>query len=343
MTIGTLDVWGDRYSGGSITKGSEATTTFGGDASIHVGGATDVTVMGYATRSRTPVAEWHSQMDLQIGHILPNGNSVTLRARVIGGVTLPAGDQNVAYLEYGVPLHLPVSRLRTPGRVYGRVVDATTGRGVSGALVRLGPQVAITDNHGQVAFGGVPGGEHRLSMAQEASFADAVFVGDPTISVDSARTQPTRFQVAIAQSARLDVIVRRFATLTNAGATQDSLVDAGPLANATLVLASDRDTLYRTTNEKGATSFTDVPPGKWVITTRGDAPAFHRFDPDRLELTLAAGETRAMTFRLLPRKREVEMIGGPQELRPQTAEPKASAAPSVRTGRPNTDRPRQDH
>jgi hypothetical protein len=314
--VGAVNVWADRYSGGSISKGTEATMTLGGDASLHVGRATDVTVMAYATQTRTPIAEWHSQIDLQIAHALPNGSSVTLRGRVIGGATLPTADRSVAYLQYGMPLQLPISRLRTPGRVYGRVIDASTGRGVSGALVRLGPQVAITDNRGQVAFGGVPGGEHRLSMAQEASFADAVFVGDPTIMVDSARTQPTRFQLAVAQSARLDVAIRRFAALSTTGTTQDSLVDAGPLANTTLVLASGHDTLYRATNDQGTASFTDVPPGTWVITMRGDAPPFHRFDPDRVELTLAPGETRALTMRLLPRKRDVQMIGAPRELKP---------------------------
>jgi len=220
-------------------------------------------------------------------------------------------------------------------------VDAVTGRGVSGALVRLGPQVAITDDRGQVAFGGVPGGEHRVSMSQETSFADAVFVGDPTLRVDSTRTQPTTFELAIARSARVDIAVRRYSTArTQVTGGADSLVDAGPLANAALLLAGERDTLYRTTNDQGTVSFTDVPPGRWVITIRGDAPAFHRFDPDRVELTLAPGETKALAFRLVPRKREVQLIGDGQELRSTVADPKsASPTPAVRTGKPN-DRPR---
>src|SRR5439155_23126436 len=165
--------------------------------------------------------------------------------------------------------------------------------GIPGALVRLGPQVAITDKRGQVAFGGVPGGEHRVSMSQETSLADAVFIGDPSLRVDSTRTQPTTFKLAIARSARVDVGVRRFATArTGVAGSPDSLVDAGPLANATLVLAGGRDTLYRTTSENGKASFTDVPPGKWIVTIRGDAPPFPRFDPHRRQFTLAPAESR---------------------------------------------------
>jgi hypothetical protein len=334
---GGLGFWADTYSGGSVTKGTDGTLTLGADASMRIARTTDVTITGYSTRLRVLGAEWHSQVDAQVAHVLLNGTSITLRARMIGGGSLPSADGNIAYLEYGIPLRLPISRLRTTGRVYGTVIDAVTGLGVPGALVRLGPQVAITDKQGQVAFGGVPGGEHRVSMSQETSFADAVFIGDPTLLVDSARTQPTTFRLAIARSARVDISVRRFATVrTSVADGPDSLADAGPLANATLVLAGTRDTLYRTTTDNGKVSFTDVPPGTWVVSIRGETAAFHRFDPDRLEVTLAPGEIKELGFRLVPRKREVQLIGVGQELRPTTADPKATTpAAGTRTVKPN--------
>ena len=314
-----------------------------GDATARVNRTTDVSLSGYATRLRIPFVEWHSQLDATVTHALRNGNAVTLRARLLSGGAYKRSDQSVAYLEYSLPVRLPVSRLRTPGRVYGRVVDATTGNGVPGALVRLGPQVAITDSHGEVAFGGVPGGEHRLSMSQETSLSDAVFVGDPTVMVDSTRAEPTVFKLAIARSARLDIDVRRFATArTSVAGAPDSLSDAGPLANAMLMLVGERDTLYRTTDESGKVSFTDVPPGAWVVSIRGDAPAFHRFDPDRLELRLAPAETRNIAFRLVPRRREVQLIGGGQELRPTAADPKTTSPPgAIKTVKPNEQRDRQ--
>lgn len=340
---GTVAMSAARYDGGAITHGADATMTFTGDASFRMSRTSDISLSGYATRLRLTDAEWHSQLDALVSHVLPNGSSVTLRARLISGGSYGRSEQNVAYLEYGIPLRLPVSRLRTPGRVYGRVVDAATGNGVPGALVRLGPQVAITDTRGQVAFGGVPGGEHRLSMSQETSFTDAVFVGDPTLMVDSARAEPTMFRLAIARSARLDIEARRFAVArTGIAGAPDSLSDAGPLANAMLVLVGDRDTLYRTTGANGTVSFTDVPPGAWVISIRGDAPAFHRFEPDRLELQLGPAETKSLTFRLVPRRREVQLIGDGQELRSKSADPKTTTPPSgTKTVKPN--KQKNDH
>jgi hypothetical protein len=339
---GQLALWTERFSGGSLTRGTQGMLTFGGDATLELAHRFHVTLLGYATRAQVSGAPWQSQADLRVSRTLRSGNHIALRARVIGGGSLSLSQQSVAFLEYGMPLRLPVSRLRTPGRVYGRVVDAVSGRGVPGALVRLGPQVAITDGDGDVAFGGVPGGEHRLSMSQETSFSDAVFVGDPTVRVDSTRAQPTTFRLAIARGAHLDIDVRRFASArTSVAGSPDSLVDAGPLSNATLVLAGERDTLYRTTRANGTASFSDIPPGHWAVSIRGDAPAFHRFDPDRVELTLEPGESRALKFRLLPRKREVQIIGGEQELRNQPSDPRNSTPtpPTPRTRKPDDSRP----
>lgn len=322
FTRGSAGGWVARYSGGSITKGASGTDTYGGDVALRLTRTTELMAMGFATLVRMPLSGWHSQMDVQIARLLPNGATVTLRARLLGGGVLPASQRTVAYLEYGMPVRLPVARLRTPGRVYGRVVDATSGRGVPGALVRLGPQVAITDNAGKVAFGGVPAGEHRLSMTQETSYANTVFVGDPTVRVDSTKRQPTTFELAVARSARVDVAVRRFtAVRTGLASAPDSLTDAGALENVTLMLVSGRDTVYDATGANGTTTFTDVPPGNWMLIIGSEAPAFQRFDPDRMELTLGAGETRPVSFRLVPRKREVQIIGAGEELKAMPPKP----------------------
>ena len=315
--LGTsLGAFVTRFNGKSLTKGAEDAITIGGDASIRLFTATSASFSAFTTRHRVPGARWQSLLDGRLGQMLPNGATLSLRLRLAGNNTSTT-EHSAAFLEYSMPLRLPVSRLRTPGRVQGRIVDAGTGRGVSNAIVRVGRQVAVTDSKGQVAFGRVPAGEHRVSLAQEVSLADAVFIGDPMLRVDSARGVPITFQLRVARAARVDVVVRRFSAVRTAlDGAADSLAVAGLQADVILRLTNQRDTIYRHTDAEGRTSFTDVPPGRWTVAVHSDAPALHRFDPDRQELTLAAGEAKAMAFRLVPRQRDVQIIGPGEELRP---------------------------
>lgn len=320
---GSITAFGGQYSGGSVVKGSEPSVTLGGSASLRIGDMLDATMIASANRLGTIDRSWFGNIDAQLSHTLRTGATLTLRTRMFQGPAGNPGSPVVAYLEYAMPIGLPVSRLRTPGRANGRVLDAATGRGVANALVRLGPQVGITDRSGRVHFGGLPAGEHRVSLSQETSYADVVFLGDPTLRVDSGRGEPATFTLRIARGARVEISARRFVIArTGMAGAADSLADAGPLVANGFRLLGERDTLYRTTDENGRVSFNDVAPGKWIVEADGDVPTFHRFAPERVEIVLSAGETRSVGFRLIPRAREVKIINDTQEVQVVPAEPK---------------------
>ncbi|HJQ19294.1 MAG TPA: carboxypeptidase-like regulatory domain-containing protein [Gemmatimonadaceae bacterium] len=312
----------ERYSGGSILKGLDDILTVGGSANMHVLGL-DASVVVNSNRMGGVARYWLTNIDAQISHMLRNGSSITMRGRVLqGGYGLATSMPPVAYLEYSMPLGVPVSHLHTPGRATGRVVDAVTGRGIANALVRLGPQVAITDRNGRVSFGGLPAGAHRVTLSQETSYADAVFIGDPVLHVDSVASAPKHFTLKVARGASVDISAREFAvSRTGIAGQADSLVDVGPLVGTGFRLIGDRDTLYRASDENGRLTFTDVAPGKWILVPDGDVPSFHRFDPERLEIQLAPGENRAVIVRLVPKPREVKIMNGGEEVHAIPAEP----------------------
>lgn len=320
---GSITAFGGQYSGGSVMRGSEPLVTVGGSASLRLGDLLDATMIASASRLGTLDRSWFGNVDAQLSHTLRSGAMVTLRTRMFQGNAGYAVAPAVAYLEYAMPIGLPVSRLRMPGRANGRVIDAATGRGVANALVRLGPQVGITDDNGRVRFGGLPAGEHRVSLSQETSYADVVFVGDPTLRVDSGARNPATFTLKIARGARVQISARRFVIArTGMAGAADSLADAGPIVATAFRLLGERDTLYRTTDENGRLSFNDVAPGKWIVEADGDVPSFHRFAPERVEIVLAAGETRSVDFRLIPRAREIKILNDTEEVRAVPAEPK---------------------
>jgi hypothetical protein len=107
----------------------------------------------------------------------------------------------------------------------------------------------------------------------------------------------------------------------------DSLVDAGPMQNMLVVLTSRRDTLYQTTDAKGKVSFTDVPPGAWVVTiVAADLPMHHAFDRQSYELSLEPGQVVSTEFRLVPRRRAVQMVTNGSTESISRADPAATAA-----------------
>jgi hypothetical protein len=190
-------------------------------------------------------------------------------------------------------------------------VDEQTGQGVAGALVRLGPQAAITDDEGRVAFAGLPAGSYRVALAQQLSSGSTLFTGNPVVVVDDSRHTPSRFDVAVEPAGSITGSVRQIILArTGIGASADSLADGGPLEGVSVALAGARDTVYRTTDASGTFTFTDVPSGSWTLIVMAETPAQTQWEQERIPVAMAAGEHRTVTFRLVPKRRKVKMVGG---------------------------------
>jgi hypothetical protein len=217
--------------------------------------------------------------------------------------------REVAFIEYAMPLQMPIGRARSIGRVRGRVVDQETGRGVAGTLVRLGPKAAITDADGRVAFAGLPAGEYRLAIAQQTSQSATVFTGDPTVRVDSANRSPTTFALAVERAGMVIGSVRQMVVArTGIESASDSLADAGPLNEVSLALVGVRDTVFATTDAAGAYRFAEVASGSYVLKVMTEAHAGTRWEPAEIEVTVKPAVTRQVAFRSVPRRRAVQMI-----------------------------------
>lgn len=297
--------------GSGVAGNRTKITTAGLDISTQPVSGTEIQLSGFGVRAGN--APWSAQADLRISQVLASQIVVSARAHL---ATRPVGssalaDANAFYLELAVPLQVPVLPKRGVGRVVGTVRDAATGRALPNTLVRVGSRVGVTNGSGRVVLTGVAPGEHRVSLGEDTTLASSVLSGSSTVHIDSTKQRTARFSVAVARGAGVNGEIRRMAraqTVLDSGAA-DSLVDAGPLENMLVALSSRRDTLYQTTDSKGRVSFTDVPPGEWVVTIVGaDLPANHVFDRQSHDLSLAPGEVVTTSFRLLPRRRAVQMV-----------------------------------
>ncbi|MEO5815566.1 MAG: NEW3 domain-containing protein [Gemmatimonadaceae bacterium] len=304
----SFSVYGETSKGMSITRGASHLLTYGGDTRLRLLPATYLTLAGFSS-SVLDGGDRYAQADATLSQYLSTGATISLRVRVS---SLNDGNgRNVAFAEYSTPLQLPTGRARSVGRVRGRVVDQETGQGVSGTLVRLGPQAAITDDEGRVAFAGLPAGQYRLSIAQQRAQTPTVFTGDATVVIDSTRRVPTTFALAVQRAGIVEGSVRQMAVArTSLQTAPDSLADAGPLSAITLALIGVRDTVYASTDANGAFRFNEVSGGSWVLKVASEAPLGLRWEPAEIEVSVEPGATRTIEFRQVPRRRAVQMIGG---------------------------------
>ena len=303
----SISLYGETSKGMAISRGADNIVTFGGDGRLRVAANTHVTLNGFQTRILSS-GDRYTQLDGGVSQFLPTGGTVSLRVRLSGNAYEAQG-REVAFVEYAMPLQMPVGRVRSIGRVRGRVVDQETGLGVAGTLVRLGPQAAITDADGRVAFAGLPAGEYRLAIAQRTTQASTVFTGDATVRVDSANRAPTTFALAVERAGSVTGSVRHMTVARTAmDATADSLADAGPLSEISLALVGVRDTVFTTTDAAGTYRFAEVSSGSYVLRILSDAQAGTRWEPAEIEVTVKPAVTRKVTFRSVPRRRAVQMI-----------------------------------
>lgn len=312
-----VTLWGEESRGAMMLHGSDQVITIGGDAQVPLAEHTTLAVGGSATRTSVPAGATfnpggYTQLDARLTQELPTGASVSLRVRFGGrDFTDAALGQKLAYLEYSMPLQVPVGPAREAGRVRGRVVDQQTGQGVAGALVRLGPQAAITDGEGRVAFAGLPAGSYRVALAQQLASGSTLFTGNPVVVVDESRRTPSRFDVAVEPAGSITGSVRQvIIARTGMGGSPDSLADGGPLEGVSVALAGARDTVYRTTDASGVFTFTDVPSGSWTLIVMAETPAQTQWEQDRIPVVMQAGEHRTVGFRLVPKRRKVKIVAG---------------------------------
>ena len=304
-----VSLYGETSQGMAISRGADHLLTAGGDARLQIGEQTMITVNGFQTVVLSGT-DRYVQLEAGVSRLLPTGSTVSLRVRIADNASITTAKQ-IAFLEYSMPLQMPVGRAHTAGRVRGRVIDQESGRGIAGALVRLGPQAAITDGEGRVAFAGLPAGEYRLSLAQQSSQAPTVFTGDPTVRVDSARTAPTTFALSIERAGSVTGTVRHMAVMrTGLEASPDSLADAGPLAGVAVALVGVRDTLFATTDVAGSFRFAEVTSGAWILKVITEAQAGTKWEPSEIDVDVKPGVKRAVSVRQVPRRRAVQMIPG---------------------------------
>jgi hypothetical protein len=256
---------------------------------------------------------YYAQVDAELSHRLSNGMALVLRDRLTRYAWRTEGPRsNLIFLELRAPLRIPTGFTHPTGLARGQILDEETGLGVGGALVRLGSEAAVSDSHGRVTFASIAPGHYQASVdgASGPRASDALLTGDVDVDVPSESREPVDFSLSLVRGGQVRVSVRQMDLATMlAGTAADSLVDAGGFANAMIALVSGRDTVYQITNQDGVADFRDIPTGWWVVKMiTGPLPPAHTVDNDERAVTVRAGERATVGFRIVPKRRAVQLM-----------------------------------
>lgn len=326
-----LAVFTELSDGRALGASGVGTVTAGGNTELRIAG-TSVRLTGSATAQRDRMADWVGQTDVTIERQVRQ-SLIALRGRMglSGNAMVPT--TNAFYLEVRTPLHLPTRRIIVGGRARAQVVDAETGKGVAGAVVRMGDLSAITDRDGAATFSGLKAGRYN-AVVEGGITAGQLVSGGSAINVAESRT-PVAFTLSVARGAHLAASLRRYeaASLSGSGPRMvDSLIDVGAVAQALVMLVSSHDTLWQTSDDRGRIDFGSLAPGHYTMSVvGGDIPEFTAFEHKRVDIDVVAGEQREVELRLLPQRRVVEFVGSETVLVAAPAKP--AVKPLIRPNR----------
>ena len=305
----SFSAFAELYNGRSVSRGQVGSSTLGGSANLTITSSIALWVNGYGVRYAASGNRGYSQFDGRLTQTFSNGVTLSVRTRISTLVAPMEQSGRIVYLEYGMPLRIPVGHLKSPGTVSGSVLDAASGSAVSGALVRLGSAAALSDANGRVSFRRLPAGEYRVAVAQPGSASDAIVSGDDKVVIDSAHPRPAPFRVMVSRGGSVrGSVVQRLPVTSSLNSEPDSLGDPAAMENVSIALVAAHDTIYRATDSKGEYLFSDVPGGEWTVAVMTEAPPQFHYERETIPLTVRAGESAVADFQLLPRKREVRLL-----------------------------------
>jgi hypothetical protein len=300
-----ISLFADHLSGTGLGASGVGSTTAGLNTELRVR-ETTVRLMNTTAMQAGAVSRVMTNTDLMVEHGVRQ-MTLGLRARLS---TVTKGPANHAlFLEVKRPFGLPTARINDIGRARVEIVDGETGKGVSGALVRVGGQAAVTDANGVAAFRDLKAGEYR-AVIDGAAVAGRVVASGATVSVSATSRKPAEVSMTLSRGVRVLARVRSFERASALQTNGDTLTEVGAVGQVPVALVMGADTLWQTSDERGRVDFGSVAPGHYVVAVpRYDAPDHMTLAQSRFELDATAAETRQIDFKLIPQARAIEFVG----------------------------------
>lgn len=316
----------ENYARKGLAKSQQASGTVMASAKLFSGTRLDLS--GSIFHVTFPIEESYTTANARLEQSLGRGHTVALRARMhamSSGAFVPLREQTTFFVEYGIPLQIPLPGLG-PRQVRARVVEAGSGDAIPGALVRMGDYAAITNRDGRVTF--APAAALRALSVERPDVSAALVIDAPELGA-AAKGQRKEITIAVGEGARVLGRVTRYDRVT-----RDSVVPSGGVANVVVRLTRGADTVFVVTQSDGNFEFRQLPPGSWLATVSGgQLPAAYGFERYTATVHAEAGRAVTLEFRVMSRTEEAVLQDGGALSLPKP-EPKSEPRPKQQSKPP---------
>lgn len=277
------------------------------NASLFLTPKTNLQATVYWTRSLTSIRQDYTLLDVALQHVFPFRHQLAVRARQNYSVPSANGRELAYMLQYSVPVGIPIKRLTSTGQLRGKVLDEQ-GRGLGNVLINVGASAALTDSDGEFFFPSLSPGEHFLVLDKPTIGMDRVATVLTPLAVTITGGKETELDIHLVRSSVISGVATLLA-LDEKDTSMTAMIEVGPKPGLIIELSNGTEIQRRVSDSRGRFAFSDVRPGRWnVQVVGGTLPQYHFVDPQSLDLELAAGSKREVTFKVMPRKRSIRII-----------------------------------
>ena len=327
-----VSLFADYVSGRGLAESGMASTTGGANAELHVR-QTTIRLMSTVSTQASAVSRIMTNSDLMMERAV---RSVTLGLRARLSTVTNGPTTHGVFFEIKRPFGIPTARVNDIGRARVEIVDAETGKGVAGALIRVGGQAGVTDLNGVATFRDLKPGEYR-AIVDGAAVAGRVVATSATVNISATSRKPAEVRMSLTRGARVIARVRSFERGSALATSGDTLTEVGAVGGVPVALVTPGDTVWQTSDERGRVDFGSIAPGRYTVAIpRYSAPDRMALAQATFEIEVGAGENRQVDFKLIPQVRAIEFVGETILIAaPVKAQEKpAAAGPATITSKP---------
>lgn len=275
--------------------------------------STDLTLSWSENRREQALRGASRVFDFALRHRLPFGHRI--EARIRSGPAAHQSPSNpfqepAVLLSYVVPLSIPISRSSQWGQLRLRVGDQESGAPLPGVRVNVGGTFGLTDRRGEVLFGALTPGDHRLQLGGFTPGLARIVEDLEQLNVRIEAGEETVHEVHLVPGGILAGTVRRlrFRHGPRPGEAMPELVDAGPYTDIVVEAMRDGVTHRVSPDAAGRYAFLGLVPGEWEVRAVGRLPEWHVIEPEVTRVLLRSHERVVEDFRVVPVRRDIRMI-----------------------------------